>query len=52
MLDTAFVRTAFRDVKEKFTIPAFWDPTCAVIVKHEIRCFPAYRDSARRKESV
>ncbi|MFN8144139.1 MAG: DUF5106 domain-containing protein [Bacteroidia bacterium] len=48
MPDTAFVMHSLQDVKEKFTILAFWDPTCSHC-KHEIPLLSAYRDSARQK---
>ncbi len=48
MPDTAFVMHSLQDVKEKYTILAFWDPTCSHC-KHEIPMLSAYRDSARAK---
>ncbi|MBL0066896.1 MAG: DUF5106 domain-containing protein [Bacteroidetes bacterium] len=46
MPDTGFVMHSLQDIKEKFTILAFWDPTCSHC-KHEIPMLSAYRDSAR-----
>lgn len=48
MPDTGFVMHSLQDVKEKYTILAFWDPTCSHC-KHEIPMLSAYRDSAREK---
>ena len=48
MPDTAFVMHSLQDIKEKYTILAFWDPTCSHC-KHEIPMLSAYRDSARAK---
>ncbi len=46
MPDTGFVMHSLQDIKEKFTILAFWDPTCSHC-KHEIPLLSAFRDSAR-----
>lgn len=46
MPDTGLVMHSLSDVKEKYTILAFWDPTCSHC-KHEIPMLSQYRDSAR-----
>lgn len=46
MPDTGFVMHSLQDVKARYTILAFWDPTCSHC-KHEIPRLSQYRDSAR-----